>query len=159
MRRISMMLTVAAAFAAVLVMSAIPALAQNPHFIGPVTSQDIGTQLRVSGSIAGLGNENIDVVVTAQGTADVTCTNPAGNVAPGQRTTVTATGTATNVEVKNGRANFTVTTATPTVPNVPTCPNAKWTATVTDVTFTSFTVQVFQPSGSNNLVLSQTFQV
>jgi hypothetical protein len=134
-----------------------PALAQNPHFVGQVRSTDLGTQLQVSGSVAGLGNENIDVEVIANGIASVDCENPGGNVAPGQRTEVASTGTVTNVEVKNGRANFSVTTATPTVPNVPTCPNSKWTATVTDVEFTSFTVNVYQPAGSGILVLSETF--
>jgi hypothetical protein len=143
----------------VVALAAVPALAASPHFLGTPTATDTGTQLQVSGSVAGLGNENIDVVVTARGTADVTCTNPAGNVAPGQRTTVTATGSVSNLEVKNGRANFTVTTATPTVPNTPTCPNAKWTATVTDVQFTSYTIQVIQPAGSGNVVLSRTFQL
>jgi hypothetical protein len=140
-------------------LAAVPAMAASPHFIGTPTATDLGTQLRVSGSIAGLGGENIDVRVVANGTATVTCTNPAGNVAPGQKTTVRSTGTVTNLETKNGRANFTVTTATPTVPNTPTCPNNKWKATVTDVQFTSYTVTVFQPSGSTDVVLRQTFQL
>jgi hypothetical protein len=137
------------------------ALAASPHFIGPVRATDVGTQLRVTGSIAGLGNENIDVQVVAEGVASITCTNPGGNVAPGQDTSITATGTATNVEVKNGRASFDVTTAAPTaegafVNGVLVCPNPQWTATITDVAFTSYTINVFQPSGSGNLVLSET---
>jgi len=114
--------------------------------------------LTASGSIAGLGNQNIDVRVTATGSATVTCTNPAGNVAPGQTKNVTVSGTASNVQVENGRANFTVTTAQPVAPQNA-CPNRKWRATVTDVTFTSATITVIQPSGSNNVVLSRTFQL
>jgi hypothetical protein len=142
-------------------LAAVPALAQNPHFVKGPTASDLGTQLRVAASVAGLGNENIDIRLTAQGTATVTCTNPGGNVAPGQNTSITATGSATNVQVKNGRANFTVTTATPTVPNTPTCPNAAWTATVTDVTFTSYRIEIFQPATTppfgGTLVLDQAF--
>ena len=140
-------------------LAAVPALAANPHFVGTPTATDLGTQLRVSGSIAGLGGGNIDVRVVANGTAAVTCTNPSGKIAPGQRTTVRSTGTVTNLETKNGRANFTVTTATPTVPNTPTCPNDKWTATVTNVQFTSYTVTVFQPAGTTNIALQRTFQL
>lgn len=133
------------------------AVAQSPHFVHQVDAVDLGTQLRVSGSVAGLGNQNIDVQVIARGVASVDCVNPAGNVAPGQRTTVTAIGRESNIQVKNGRANFVVTTARPSVPNVPTCPNEQWRAVVRDVRFTSFTVNVFQPSGSGSLVLSKTF--
>jgi hypothetical protein len=147
---------IAAAMAAVLGLTA-PSLAASPHFVGQVRATDLGTQLQVSGSVAGLGNQNIDVEVIAEGTASVDCVNPGGNVAPGQRTSVTATGEVSNVEVKNGRANFTVTTETPVVPNTPTCPNPQWTAEVTDVEFSSFTVNVYQPAGSDTLVLSQTF--
>jgi len=140
-------------------LAAVPALAANPHFIGAPTASDEGTTLNVTGSIAGLGNADIDVEVVALGTATVTCSNPAGNVAPGQDTSVTATGTQTGIEVKNGRAFFDVTTVTPTVPNYPTCPNPKWTATVTDVDFDSYTINVYQPSGSDTLVLSRTFNL
>ena len=51
------------------------------------------------------------MLVEAAGTATVTCTNPAGNVAPGQRTTVDATGSQIGIEPKNGRATFSVTDA------------------------------------------------
>jgi hypothetical protein len=38
-----------------LALAAVPALAQNPHFVGSLVGRDAGTQLRVSGKIAGLG--------------------------------------------------------------------------------------------------------
>jgi hypothetical protein len=133
-------------------------LAANPHFVGQVRATDLGTQLRVQGSIAGLGNENIDVEVIAQGTAVWDCRNPGGNIAPGQRTTITATGTASNLEVKNGRVNFIVTTENP-APSANACPNRSWTPILRDVEFTSFTINVYQPAGSGNLVLSRNFTV
>ena len=139
-------------------MAAPVALAASPHFVGDVTFRDLGTTLRASGSIAGLGNENIDVRLQATGTASVVCINPAGHRAPGQDTTVNVLGTVSNLEVKNGRVNFTVTTTAPTVTSAA-CPNAQWTARVTDVSFTSATLTVIQPSGSGNVVLTETFPV
>lgn len=132
-------------------------LAANPHFLrGGPSFTDVGTQLRVTGTIAGLGNQDIEVVLTATGTTTVTCTNPGGNVAPGQTKTATVEGDATDIEVKNGKATFSVTTDEPT-PDPSSCPNAKWTPTITDVTFSSATLTVIQPSGSGNVVFEQTF--
>src|SRR5688572_24943501 len=90
--------------------------AQNPHFIGNVSFTDLGTQLQVRGSIAGLGSQNVDVQVTAQGSATTQCANPAGNVAPGQTKPVTVVGSVSNLETKNGRVTFNVTTIAPTAP-------------------------------------------
>ena len=137
-------------------LAAVPALAANPHFIGSPTFTDNGTTLTATGSIAGLGNQNIDVVLTATGSATVTCTNPAGNVAPGQTFTTTVSGSDTDIQVKNGRATFSATTNEPVAP-AGSCPNPRWSASVGDVTFTSATITVFQPSGSQTIVLQQTF--
>src|SRR5215216_6475511 len=93
--------------------AAVPALAQTSgvHFLrGPVFT-DEGTQLRATGTLAGLGGEDVNVTLTATGTGAVECTNPGGNVAPGQSFTTSVTGTQTDIEVKNGRANFDVLTA------------------------------------------------
>jgi hypothetical protein len=121
---------------------------------GP-TASDQGTQLLVTGNLSGLGTSPVTVTVTAIGTATVTCTNPAGNVAPGQNTTTSTTGTQSDIPVKNGRASFSVLTAAPVVGSEA-CPNSKWTATVTDVVFTSYTVTATQ---NGQVVLSETFQV
>jgi hypothetical protein len=121
---------------------------------GP-TFTDEGTTLNVTGNVSGLGNEDLTVVLDATGTGSVTCTNPAGNVAPGQATTVNASGSQSDIEVKNGRASFDVTTAEPPAPDpAVVCPNRKWTATITDVDFTSATLTFIQ---GGMIVFQQTY--
>jgi hypothetical protein len=121
---------------------------------GP-TFTDEGTTLNVTGDVSGLGNEDLDVTLDATGVGSVTCTNPAGNVAPGQDTSVTASGSQTGIEPKNGGAVFDVTTAEPPAPNpAVVCPNRKWTATITDVEFTSATLTLSQ---GGIIVFQQTY--
>jgi len=151
------LLTVLMAFTA----AAPPALAASPHFVvGPsFTVNDNGT-VTATGDVAGLGNKNIDVVLTAELNVEVLCRNPGGNIAPGQTQQTTATGTQTDIEVKNGRASFDVTTEPPTLVGTPKqlgCPNNKWTPEIGEVTVVSATLQVIQPSGSDNVVLEATF--
>jgi hypothetical protein len=120
------------------------AFAQSGHFVGTPTCTDIGTQVRCSGKVAGLGGTTFEVRVSAQGTASVTCTNPAGNVAPGQSFSTTSTGSGgPQLTPRNGQASFSVTTATPIAP-AGSCPNPKWTATVTDVQFTTATITLLE---------------
>ncbi|MDF2967141.1 MAG: hypothetical protein K0Q93_919 [Nocardioidaceae bacterium] len=105
---------------------------------------DEGTQLRVTGNVSGLGNEDLTAIVNATGIATVECSNPAGNVAPGQDTSVDVSGSQDDIQVKNGRATFNVLTDAPTVSGAEACPNPKWTATVTDVEFTDATLTLIQ---------------
>src|SRR5215218_11407893 len=58
---------------------ALPAVAsaQSGHFVGTQTCSDIGTQVSCNGKVAGLGGTTFTITVSAQGTASVTCTNPA----------------------------------------------------------------------------------
>jgi hypothetical protein len=116
--------------------------AQSGHFQDrTVSCTDEGTTLACTGKVAGLGGTTFEITVTATGTADVECTNPGGNVAPGQDTAITAEGTSgPQPTPQNGNFNFTVETVDPDVPNTPTCPNASWTANVTDVTFGDATI-------------------
>ena len=97
------------------------------------------------------------MLVEAAGTATVTCTNPAGNVAPGQRTTVDATGSQIGIELKNGRATFSVTTLEPADPDpAEVCPNRKWTADITDVQFTSYDLTLVQ---GGEILFQRTYQL
>jgi hypothetical protein len=121
------------------------ASAQNGHFVGTPVCTDQGTTFTCTGKVAGLGGTTFEIKTTAPGTATVTCTNPAGNVAPGQDTSVTAGGsTGPTPTPTNGQFQFAVASLTPTVPNTPTCPNRKWRATVTDVAFGDVTLTLLE---------------
>ena len=158
MRRIGIAVAALAAFFG-LALGAAPAYAQAGHFIesgaGAPRCTDIGTQVRCTGKVAGLGGTTFEITIQAEGIASVVCTNPAGNRAPGQDTAVTVAGSTGPLPTpRNGQFVFTVETVAPTVPNVPTCPNPQWTATVVDVTFGDATLSLFEDG-----VLSDTITV
>jgi hypothetical protein len=116
------------------------AFAQSGHFVGTPVCTDEGTTVECSGKVAGLGGTTFTITVTATGTASVTCTNPGGNVAPGQSFTTTVAGSSGPFPTpRNGQARFTVESVAPTAP-AGSCPNPMWTATVTDVAFTDATI-------------------
>jgi hypothetical protein len=127
--------------------AAVPVLAQAGHFVGTPTCTDQGTTLQCTGKVAGLGGTTFEITTAATGIATTTCTNPAGNVAPGQSFSTATTGSSGPVATpRNGSARFTVESNAPTAP-AGSCPNPKWTATVTDVEFTSdATITLFEDS-------------
>jgi hypothetical protein len=133
----------ATAAAAALTFAAV-AFAQSGHFVGTPTCTDQGTTVSCSGKVAGLGGTTFEIRVSAPGTASVTCTNPAGNVAPGQSFSTTATGSGgPQPTPRNGSASVTVSSTTPVAP-AGSCPNPKWTATVTDVSFGNATITLLE---------------
>lgn len=136
------------------------AFAQNPHFIGePELTQDNGS-LTASGSVAGLGNEDILVVLDATGIAQVECENPGGNRAPGQDTEVDVSGETIVPASKNGRVNFSVTAGEPgELDSAEVCPNPKWTAHIVGVEFTDAELRIFQPVGDDEPVLTYDFDL
>jgi hypothetical protein len=124
----------------VVLVAAVAAIASAAvNFHGPLTCKDNGLTLTCSGNVSGLGEGDLLVRVTSPATATVECTNPAGNVAPGQTFNTTVSGSGTFTADKNGRTNFSVTTTAPTAP-AGSCPNPQWTAKVTDVTFGTATI-------------------
>jgi len=145
-------------------------LAASVHFKkGSPTFTDNGVTLSAAGALAGLGNGDIVISVTATGTPTAVCTNPAGATQPpGQNpaeVTLTGVGGFPASEIKNGNLSFNVTTAAPVspVPGAPDCPNPQWTETITDVEFTSATITVYQPCADTTepiscpTVLTRTF--
>jgi hypothetical protein len=128
------------------------AFAQSGHFVGTPVCTDEGTTVECSGKVAGLGGTTFEITVSAPGTASVTCTNPAGNVAPGQSFTTTVAGSSGPFPTpRNGQARFTVTSVAPTAP-AGSCPNPMWTATVTDVAFTDATVTLREDSNVSDVI-------
>lgn len=120
------------------------AIAQNPHFNkkDPPSVNDQGTTLCTSGTFYGLGNyagRNVQVQLFATGIVSTECSNPAGNVAPGQNSTTTLSSDPATIPVsKNGSAPFSLCTKEPNVTTQSAgCPNSKWTGRATDVEFTS----------------------
>jgi hypothetical protein len=111
-----------------------------------LTCTDEGTFLECTGKVAGLGGTTFRIDVSASGVADVTCTNPGGNVAPGQSFSFAGAGsTGDQLTPRNGQFRFSVETVAPTAPPG-SCPNPMWTATVTDVHFTDATLTLFEDS-------------
>lgn len=139
-----------AAVLAIFGFAATPAFATSGHFItgggNATVCTDIGLQVSCTGKVAGLGGTTFEITIAAPGIASVECTNPGGNVAPGQDTAVDVAGTTgPQPTPRNGQFIFTVTTDTPEpLPPTPTCPNDQWTPNIVDVTFTTATLSLFE---------------
>lgn len=150
MRRTALLASAAAGVA--LALTGPGALASSVHFKSGSTPTftDNGLTLTAKGSLAGLGNGDVTVNLTANGQPIATCTNPSGANQPAgvnpAKITVSGTVTIPGSFVKNGNLNFSVTTAAPPtpVPGAPGCPNKNWTETIVDVVFSHPSIAVLQ---------------
>ena len=158
MRRIAIAITALAAFVG-LAFGAAPAYAQSGHFIesgaGAPECHDTGLTVECTGKVAGLGGTTFEITIEATGIASVECTNPGGNVAPGQDTAVTVAGTTDPLPTpRNGQFRFTVETDDPEpLPPTPTCPNDQWVPNIVDVAFTTATLTLFEDGVQSDQVI------
>src|SRR5918995_7184866 len=136
-----------------LVLVTMPVFAQSVHLKGGANAEpnfiDQGLTLNAAASLAGLGNGDVLITVTAQADVTATCTNQGGNQAPGQNpapVTVSGSQSIPADEIKNGNTPFNVTTIAPASPiaGAPDCPNPNWAEHITDLAFTSATITVEQ---------------
>src|SRR5712691_1093178 len=140
MRRIS---TVALVGLGLVVIIAQASLASSPHFKkgGTPTCTITGsgtssTSTTCTGTLAGLGGNDLQIDVTVSGFAVYQCQNGGGNTAPGQNKVLVGPSTSTTTipagAIKNGRTPFTtnaaVLSAAPMVSGTTAgCPNPNWT--------------------------------
>ena len=140
-------------------MTATAALAASPHFRkgGTPTCTFSGTTsipVTCSGTLAGLGNEDLNLHLEVAGSAVYQCQNGGGNIAPGQNKVLVGPSSSDTAipasAIKNGNLRFTTNPATlsasPTVSSaVAGCPNPNWTGVNPALTLTSITLDIFQP--------------
>jgi hypothetical protein len=95
--------------------------------------------------------------VTGTGTETATCTNPAGATQPaGQNLAAVAligSNAVARFDIKNGTVAITTVTGAPVtrIQGAPSCPNPNWTENITDVAFTSATIQLFQDTNGDGV--------
>jgi len=140
--------------------------AASVHFKNPPPTDTRSSDkltLQVCGALSGLGNVDVRVTVTANATPTATCSNSGSKQeqAPGQnpaQVTVTGVTTIPADKIKNGNVSFCVTTSPPAQPtwDQAGCPNSNWSAQITCMAFSGYTITVEQPTGSGNIVLAPT---
>jgi hypothetical protein len=159
MRRILFVLAAVFATAALAVSAA---LAASPHFKRggtPVCTFSGTTSIPVTctGTLAGLGNQDLNLHLSVSGTALYQCQNGGGNTAPGQNRVLVGPATSDTAvpasAIKNGSLTFTTNPATLTAAATVSgatagCPNNNWTGVNPTVTLTSITLVIEQPPGT-----------
>jgi hypothetical protein len=77
--------------------------------------------------LAGVGNTNADLLLTATYSGVVDCRNPGGNVVESHETTFTASNRATLTPSRNGRLRVGERSVSPSLDLAEPCPNPNWT--------------------------------
>jgi len=96
----------------------------NMHFLKPVVFDfnEATGATTASGSVVGLGHEDVTVTLEAKVTAELVCRKPNGNpLPPGLQKTLTSTKVIPNLHPENGRVNFDITATAPDFSR--SCPN------------------------------------
>jgi len=117
------------------------AVAQKAH--GPITSQDLGKNLRVCYDISGLGNiSDVQITLSYSATVYGECFNPGNRdeSVPAHNNVIPSSGETFSAPVRNGRAQGCFNSTT--VFTAGSCPNSNWTSVVTDVSFSNITLTV-----------------
>lgn len=109
--------------------------------------------LIADGTLTGLGNSDVSVVIEASGIPAITCINFGGNQVPGQSyPKVSASGSqildGDSPVRKNGKSPFGVETVDPeTIPwDEAGCPNSKWTGHIDFIFWTDASISVYNAS-------------
>ncbi len=162
MRRISIVLAVLVAAA----LTATAAFGSSVHFKkgGTPTCTITGTggtsiSTSCTGTVAGLGGENIKIELTTSGFAVYECQNNGGQTAAGQNKVLTGPETTPTLisgdQIKNGNLTFTASNADEPLEAADTvtgakagCPNPNWTGVNPQLTLTNITLKFFQPVGT-----------
>lgn len=146
-------------FALILGLVAAPsALAASPHFkkngtpVCTVTGSGTSQSVSCTGTLTGLGNEDLLIETTVSGFAVYQCQNRGGTIAPGQNKVLEGPVTEPTVvpagEIKNGNVTFragATLTADPTVSAaVAGCPNDNWVGINPTLTITSIMLEISQ---------------
>lgn len=149
----------AAAFLTAMSLASVSVYANSTQYRSGPTCTDGGITATCTGRLSGLGNGDVLVVVNfPNATAATLCHAPGGgNTAPGQNpaASVSVTGSKNYGNPKNGNLTFTVTTDVPAAPSASDagCPNTNWTVSISDVTFGSGTLKVYQLDANGTPVL------
>jgi hypothetical protein len=142
-----------------LVLTASTASAASPHFKkgGEPTCTFSGTTsipVTCTGTLSGLGNDDLNIHLAVSGFALYQCQNGGTNIARGQNKVLEGPATSdTGIPasaIKNGNLTFATNpatlTAAPTVSGATAgCPNPNWTGVNPVLTLTSITLDIFQP--------------
>lgn len=119
--------------------------------------------LIAKGTVSGIGNTDVTMVLDASGIPAIVCTNGGGNDVPGQSTPkVSAEGTqnllGNDPLRKNGKSPYGVETnpPPPLTWDQAGCPNSNWTAEITFVYWTNATISVYD-TATQALLLKQNY--